>query len=249
MFPRHGPHGPPAGRIGFPDSTVHKIVNPIILGSRDCGRCGNVPHAKGADAPVRRLREPGGIKMFVRSPSYRKPPTTARTTCPARPARTVPEDPRRRFAAVIPLALALLVAACAPTILPMKPGTSFRDCPECPEMIVVPAGSFEMGASGSEAEAMTGGGHHVQGERERPRHTVTMDRPFALGTFKVTRGDYAAFVDETRYGDIEACYRWTGRRLALAMGTDWRDPGFAQTDRDPVVCASAGMTRGRMRIG
>ena len=143
----------------------------------------------------------------------------------------------RRFAAVIPLALALLVAACAPTIPPMKPGTSFRDCPKCPEMIVVPAGSFMMGASGGEAEGMTGGArHHVKWER--PRHTVTIDRPFALGTFKVTRGNYAAFVRETGYGDIEACYRWTSRRLALAIGTDWRDPGFAQTDRDPVVCVS-----------
>ena len=176
--------------------------------------------------------------MSVRSPTNTKPPATVRMAWRARRAGAVPEDPRRRFAAAIPLALALLAAACAPTILPMKPGTSFRACPECPEMVVVPAGSFMMGASGSEAEAMTGGGHHVQGERERPRHAVTMDRPFALGTFKVTRGDYAAFVDETRYGDIEACYRWNGRRLALAIGTDWRDPGFVQTDRDPVVCVS-----------
>ena len=145
----------------------------------------------------------------------------------------------RRFAAVIPVALGLLVGACAQTIPPMKPGTSFRDCPECPEMIVVPAGSFMMGASEGEAEGMTAGArHHVKWEWERPRHTVTMDRPFALGTFKVTRADYAAFVRETGYGDIEACYRWNGRRLALAIGTDWRDPGFAQTDRDPVVCVS-----------
>ncbi len=145
----------------------------------------------------------------------------------------------RRFAAVIPLALGLLVAACAPTIPPMKPGTSFRDCPECPEMIVAPAGSFMMGASASAAEGMTGGARrHVRWESERPRHTVTINRPFALGTFTVTRGDYATFVRETGYGDIEACYRWNGRRLALALGTDWRDPGFAQTDRDPVVCVS-----------
>ncbi len=47
---------------------------------------------------------------------------------------------------LIPLALALLVAACAPTVSPITPGASFRDCPECPEMVVVPAGSFMMGA-------------------------------------------------------------------------------------------------------
>ncbi len=140
---------------------------------------------------------------------------------------------------LIPLALALLVAACAPTVSPITPGTSFRDCPECPEMVVVPAGSFMMGASASEIEGLTTGArHHVKWAWERPRHSVTIDRPFALGTYKVTREDYAAFVRETGYGDIEACYRWNGRRWMLDIGTDWRDPGFAQADRDPVVCVS-----------
>ena len=27
-----------------------------------------------------------------------------------------------------------------------SPGDTFRDCPECPEMVEVPAGSFEMGS-------------------------------------------------------------------------------------------------------
>ena len=32
----------------------------------------------------------------------------------------------------------------------MRPGKTFRDCPECPEMVVVPAGSFTMGSPSSE---------------------------------------------------------------------------------------------------
>ena len=27
-----------------------------------------------------------------------------------------------------------------------RPGQTFRDCPECPEMVVIPAGSFMMGS-------------------------------------------------------------------------------------------------------
>ncbi len=46
-------------------------------------------------------------------------------TCPAPPAGAVLEDPMRRFAAVIPVALGLLVAACAPTIPPMN---AVNDC-------------------------------------------------------------------------------------------------------------------------
>ena len=122
--------------------------------------------------------------------------------CRARPKTPVLEISMRKFEGIVPMALALLVAACAP----FPPGTSFRDCPECPEMVVVPAGSFMMGASASEAAGMTGGvRHHGKWALERPRHSVTIDRPFALGTYKVTREDYAAFVRETGYGDIEAC--------------------------------------------
>ena len=56
---------------------------------------------------------------------YTKPPTTVRMACPARPAGAVLEDPMRKFAAVIPLALGLPVSACAPTIPPMK---TVSDC-------------------------------------------------------------------------------------------------------------------------
>lgn len=31
-----------------------------------------------------------------------------------------------------------------------RPGQTFRDCPSCPEMVVVPAGSFTMGSPASE---------------------------------------------------------------------------------------------------
>ncbi len=29
----------------------------------------------------------------------------------------------------------------------LKPGQTFKDCPSCPEMIVIPAGSFMMGST------------------------------------------------------------------------------------------------------
>ena len=38
----------------------------------------------------------------------------------------------------------------------MQAGSVFRDCPECPEMVVVPAGEFMMGSPASE-EGRSGG--------------------------------------------------------------------------------------------
>ena len=33
---------------------------------------------------------------------------------------------------------------------PVQPGQSFRDCPDCPEMVVIPAGRFLMGSPATE---------------------------------------------------------------------------------------------------
>lgn len=55
-------------------------------------------------------------------------------------------------------------------------GTEFRDCPTCPEMVVVPAGEFVMGSSLAES------GH----TDEKPQHTVRFAQPFAVGKFEIT---------------------------------------------------------------
>jgi hypothetical protein len=79
-----------------------------------------------------------------------------------------------------------VVAALDPA-LSVKPGSgaSFRDltadgrpCPECPEMVVVPAGSFMMGSPVGEAGDW-------EKDRESPRHIVRLARPFAVGRFEV----------------------------------------------------------------
>lgn len=67
-------------------------------------------------------------------------------------------------------------------------GASFRDCPECPEMVVVPAGSFMMGSPGSEARYV------IEGRNERPQRHVTIAKPFAVGKFEVTFSEWEACV-------------------------------------------------------
>jgi formylglycine-generating enzyme required for sulfatase activity len=111
-----------------------------------------------------------------------------------------------------------------------KPGAgrSFRDCPDCPEMVIVPAGSFTMGAPTAEEVAI---------ERE-DEVRVTISQPFAVGRFAVTRGEFAAFIAATDHKIDGDCYRLAGTRWKREAGADWRSPGFAQNDRHPVVCVS-----------
>ena len=67
-------------------------------------------------------------------------------------------------------------------------GERFKDCPDCPEMVVVPAGQFTMGSPPDEPER--------EGDRE-DQVRVTIAKPFAMGAFAVTRGEFAAFVSAT----------------------------------------------------
>ena len=111
----------------------------------------------------------------------------------------------------------------------MEPGRRFRDCPECPEMVVVPAGSFMMGSPASDEGRV---------DDEGPQHRVTVAEPFAVGVHEVTRGEFARFVRETNRSMGSSCWVWAEGTWAERSGRSWRNPGFAQTDRHPVVCVS-----------
>ena len=76
----------------------------------------------------------------------------------------------------------------------LKPKDVFRECDNCPEMVVVPAGSFVMGAGDVNAR-----------EIELPRHDVTLAKPFAVGKTHVTRAQFMAFVGQTGY-DVGSCF-------------------------------------------
>ena len=68
----------------------------------------------------------------------------------------------------------------------LKPGATFRECAKkCPEMVVVPAGSFRMGSPDNEA-----GRYNNEG----PVRTVTIAKPFAVGKFEVTWDDWETCV-------------------------------------------------------
>jgi formylglycine-generating enzyme required for sulfatase activity len=132
---------------------------------------------------------------------------------------------------------------------------SFRDCKDCPEMVAIPAGAFVMGASVAEedrehisrtAMAMMG---PVAG-RALPQHRVAVSA-FAESRYPITRGEFAAFAKATGYDAGDTCRVWRAIpddgtmnwRLSHVTwenkkGASWRDPGFPQTDRDPVVCVS-----------
>ena len=106
---------------------------------------------------------------------------------------------------------------------------SFKDCASCPEMVVVPAGSFTMGSPDSEPEHQS---------NESPQHKVTFNRPFAVGRFAVMRDEFEAFVKDSGYNADGGCYGWTGSEWKFDSAKSWRSPGFTQTGSHPLVCVN-----------
>ena len=92
-------------------------------------------------------------------------------------------------------------------------------------MVEIPAGDFMMGSEQGE-------------EDERPVHRVEITRPFALGEFEVTRGEFSRFVEDAGFVPNAGCRVWHGSEWAMVPSLGWRRPGFDQTDDHPVVCVS-----------
>ena len=96
----------------------------------------------------------------------------------------------------------------------MRPGKVFRDCPECPELVVVPSGSFMMGSPSGEASR--------RGD-EGPVHRVTFERPFAVGVYEVTFGEWDACVSGEGCGRYRPSDRGWGRGRRPVINVNWKD--------------------------
>jgi formylglycine-generating enzyme required for sulfatase activity len=105
---------------------------------------------------------------------------------------------------------------------------SFADCRGCPQMVAIPAGSFEMGSPASETN---------RDALEGPQHRVDV-RPFAASKYDITRGEFAAFVAATQRYIPGGC-QWSGGPPGWSNpAVSWRKLAFVQDDRHPVVCVT-----------
>ena len=93
-------------------------------------------------------------------------------------------------------------------------GTKFRDCDECPELVVVPSGSYEMGSPSGEAG---------RGGDEGPVHRVTFERPFAVGVYEVTFGEWDACVSDNGCGGYRPGDEGWGRGPRPVIHVNWDD--------------------------
>lgn len=108
----------------------------------------------------------------------------------------------------------------------IKPGSGsvFKDCPTCPEMVVVPAGRFMMGAT-----------HEF--EDKQPVHAVNITKPFAVGKYEITVAAFERFVKATGHKLGSKCNHWHDGSGKSRNGS-FRKPGYRQTNQHPATCVS-----------
>jgi formylglycine-generating enzyme required for sulfatase activity len=127
--------------------------------------------------------------------------------------------------------LMALATACLATVTQaadFEAGATFRDCVDCPELVVIPAGRFRMGTDAPSAKPDA-----------RPAHEVTVSR-FAIGRTEVTRAQYRLFASETGRGASGPCTsdpdldgRWQDVPAA-----NWEHSGFPSGEDHPVTCVT-----------
>ena len=111
----------------------------------------------------------------------------------------------------------------------LKADDTFRDCPACPEMVVVPAGSFLMGSP----EAEDG-----RKANEGPQHRVRIGEPFAVGRFEVTRDQFDIFVRQTGHSVGSSCWTFENGKYKERPGRPYRITGFSESGVYAVVCVN-----------
>jgi formylglycine-generating enzyme required for sulfatase activity len=125
---------------------------------------------------------------------------------------------------------ALLDLSIALPALAADTGRTFRDCAECPEMVIIPAGEFQMGSPAGERN---------RDSSEGPRHPVTIKAPFALGRTTVTQAQWVAVmgrnpshfkgddrpVENVSWNDVQVYLQRltdrTGRTYRLPSEAEW----------------------------
>ena len=146
-----------------------------------------------ASAPVSAKAAPVPLPVAVNPPPEVKPEVTV-AAAPEPPAHIAPK----------PTAPTVIALASPPGLQKLSPVERdvFQDCDNCPVMVVVQSGRFQMGAVEDSGASPP---------YELPVHQVSITKPFAIGRFEITAKDW------------DQCVAGKGCQ-PLSLGEGWNSP-------------------------
>ena len=161
----------------------------------------------------------------------------------------MPYPSQSRTTAILLGLLPILLAQSLPawSVKAQEVGERFRDCPTCPDMVVVPAGTFIMGSPESEdgrlgfvideadevvhwtiGEPALGDGKELRDglrlvEPEGPQRYVTVAAPFAVSTAEITFEEWDACARAGGCGGLIPDNEGWGRGTRPVIHVSWED--------------------------
>ncbi|MFO0911400.1 MAG: formylglycine-generating enzyme family protein [Pirellulales bacterium] len=161
--------------------------------------------------------------------------------------------------------VAMAIAISLPTVMADEPETGRGAAPRVTDasqqitnsigmkLTLIPPGKFMMGsAESAESKAEFFKENYLMGlmtadrfENEHPQHRVRITRPFYMGIYHVTRGQFREFVEATGYqtfvekgeGFMPGTFGFdiANNMYGFIKDCSWRSPGYEQTDEHPAV--------------
>jgi formylglycine-generating enzyme required for sulfatase activity len=125
-----------------------------------------------------------------------------------------------RLGIVVGILLGALSMVWSGAAAAQSAGSVFRDCAECPEMVVIPPGSFFMGSPKNEASHSLEASHYVF---EGPIHRVKIGQPFAAGKYEVTFAEWDACVSAGGCNGYTPLDNGWGRGRRPVINVSWQD--------------------------
>ncbi len=132
-------------------------------------------------------------------------------------AATVAEPPSQRLQSAVTI-------SNSPSSPQVKSAPRIRDCPDCPELVVLPAGTVAFALTPPDGSSAA-------------KAKFTIHKPIAIGQYEITRGQFAEFIAATGYKIDSGCYR-RSPEWRLDVNLNWNSPGYPQDERHPVACVS-----------
>ncbi len=97
--------------------------------------------------------------------------------------------------------------------LTLRPGKIFKDCVDCPSMIVLPPAAYWQGSDDTSTSALS---------MEKPRRMVTIDEPFAVSTYEITMAEWDLCFNDKGCTSQPGDNGW-GREDRPAIMVSWND--------------------------
>jgi sulfatase modifying factor 1 len=125
------------------------------------------------------------------------------------------------------------------------PSGVFRDCADCPEMILIPAGTFTMGTTEAQnrrrrrQQQLQAAGLLSEElfAAELPAREIAVPA-FAMARSEVTIAQFQAFIDATGYRPSGVCWGLQDGEFSFRERINWRHAGYDQGPDHPVVCVT-----------